>query len=492
VRSNQAPLGFFKLMKSELFIKPNLRSAQKRTRNQTVIDHSFFNIPEEYTHLGVHKHYYLRTYGCQANERDSETLRGMLELMSFSEVATPDEADVIIMNTCAIRKNAEDKVFGELGQLRRLKYQNPDLMFVVCGCMAQEENVIETILKTYPHIDVIFGTHNIHRFPDLLIQAHFSKERVVEVYSKEGEIYENLPVSRLHKSKAWVNIMYGCDKFYTYCIVPFTRGKERSRLKDDILIEVHELKKQGYKEITLLGQNVNAYGKDLEESYDFASLLKEVAETEIPRVRFMTSHPWDFSESMMDVIARYPNIMPFIHLPVQSGDDAMLKIMGRRYTIHTYLSIYQSLKERIPDLAFSTDIIVGFPNETETQFQATLDLFDVCKFDNAYTFIYSAREGTPAAKMEDNVSLSVKRERLQRLNKKVAYYALQNNQAMIDRVCKVLVDGPSKKNPNVMSGYTETNKLVNFTSKNAQAGDIVSVKITGANTWTLKGEEILD
>ncbi len=473
-----------------MFIKPNLRSAQKRTRNQTVIDHSFFNIPEEYRSLGVHKHYYLRTYGCQANERDSETLRGMLELMSFTEVMEPDEADVIIMNTCAIRKNAEDKVFGELGQLRRLKYQNPDLMFVVCGCMAQEENVIETILKTYPHIDVIFGTHNIHRFPDLLIQAHFSKERVVEVYSKEGEIYENLPVSRLHKSKAWVNIMYGCDKFCTYCIVPFTRGKERSRLKDDILLEVLELKKQGYKEITLLGQNVNAYGKDLSEPYDFASLLKDVAETEIPRVRFMTSHPWDFTQSMIDVIAHHKNIMPFIHLPVQSGDDAMLKIMGRRYTIKEYLTIYYLLKESIPGIAFSTDIIVGFPNETEEQFQATLDLFDICKFDNAYTFIYSAREGTPASKMEDNVSLSTKRERLQRLNKKVAYYALENNQAMLHTIAKVLVDGPSKRNAQVMSGYTETNKLVNFMSTNAQSGDIVSVKITGANTWTLKGEQI--
>lgn len=475
---------------NELFVKPNLRIAQKRTNDETIIDRSLFNIPEEYRNLGFNKKYYLRTYGCQANERDSETLRGMLELMSYSEVKSPEQADIIIMNTCAIRKNAENHVFGEIGQLKRLKYVNPDLMFVICGCMAQEEEVVDTILKKYHHIDIIFGTHNIHRFPELLIQAHFNKERVVEVYSKEGEIYENLPVIRQQNSKAWVNIIYGCDKFCTYCIVPYTRGKERSRLKEDILEEINTLIKDGYKEVTLLGQNVNAYGKDLSEEYLFAELLEDVAKTNIERVRFMTSHPWDFTEKMVEIIAKYDNIMPFVHLPLQSGNNEILKIMGRRYSIDEYLYVFNRLKEKVSKIAFSTDIIVGFPNETDEQFADTIKTMDYCQFDNVYTFIYSPRLGTPASRMEDNVSLETKRNRLKLLNQKVAQYALMNNQNLIGSIQKVLVDGPSKRNENVYSGYTEGNKLVNFVPIDAKTGMIVKVKIISVNTWTLKGEEI--
>lgn len=475
---------------NEIFIKPNLRTAQRRSKDETIIDRSLFNIPEEYRNLGFDKKYYLRTYGCQANERDSETIRGILEMMSYTEVKEPESADIIIMNTCAIRKNAEDHVFGEIGQLKRLKYTNPDLMFVVCGCMAQEEEVVETILKKYHHIDIIFGTHNIHRFPELLIQAHFNKERVVEVYSKEGEIYENLPVIRQQHSKAWVNIIYGCDKFCTYCIVPYTRGKERSRLKEDILDEINTLIIEGYKEVTLLGQNVNAYGKDLSDDYSFAELLEDVAKTGIERIRFMTSHPWDFTDKMVDVIAQYDNIMPFVHLPLQSGSNDILKLMGRRYTTEEYLHVFDLLREKVKHITFSTDIIVGFPNETEEQFQDTLKMMDYCKFDNVYTFIYSPRAGTPASRMEDNVSLETKRSRLKLLNQKVAHYALLNNKNLIGSIQSVLVDGPSKKDENVFSGYTEGNKLVNFVPKNAKTGMIVQVKITNANTWTLKGEEI--
>ena len=475
---------------NEIFIKPNLRTAQRRSKDETIIDRSLFNIPEEYKNLGFEKKYYLRTYGCQANERDSETIRGILEMMSYTEVKEPESADIIIMNTCAIRKNAEDHVFGEIGQLKRLKYTNPDLMFVVCGCMAQEEEVVETILKKYHHIDIIFGTHNIHRFPELLIQAHFNKERVVEVYSKEGEIYENLPVIRQQHSKAWVNIIYGCDKFCTYCIVPYTRGKERSRLKEDILDEINTLIIEGYKEVTLLGQNVNAYGKDLSDDYSFAELLEDVAKTGIERIRFMTSHPWDFTDKMVDVIAQYDNIMPFVHLPLQSGSNDILKLMGRRYTTEEYLHVFDLLREKVKNITFSTDIIVGFPNETEEQFQDTLKMMDYCKFDNVYTFIYSPRAGTLASRMEDNVSLETKRSRLKLLNQKVAHYALLNNKNLIGSIQSVLVDGPSKKDENVFSGYTEGNKLVNFVPKNAKTGMIVQVKITSANTWTLKGEEI--
>ncbi len=469
---------------------PNLKQAQLRSRDETMIQRSIFEIPEHLRNIGQNRFYYLRTYGCQANERDSETIRGMCEALGYLPVDEAENADLIIHNTCAIRENAENKVFGELGHLRKLKYENPDLIFVVCGCMAQEEAVVQRILKTYPHVDVVFGTHNIHRFPSLLYQAIFNKERVIEVYSKEGEVYENLPVRRVQNTKAWVNIMYGCDKFCTYCIVPYTRGKERSRLKEDILAEIDTLIEEGYKEVTLLGQNVNAYGKDLGIDYDFAKLLEDVSLKNIDRVRFMTSHPWDFSDAMIDIMSKDNNIMPFLHLPLQSGDSEILKIMGRRYTVEDYMNLYKRLKAKMPNIALSTDIIVGFPNETEEQFQRTLDVVDHIHYDNAYTFIYSPRPGTPAAKMEDNVPLDVKKERLQRLNEKVNKYALENSKEMIGQTIKVLVDGPSKKNPNIYSGYTENNKLVNFTAQKDVTGQVISVKIKQANTWTLKGESL--
>lgn len=469
---------------------PNLKQAQLRSRDETMIQRSIFEIPEHLRNIGQNRFYYLRTYGCQANERDSETIRGMCEALGYLPVNEPDNADLIIHNTCAIRENAEQKVFGELGNLRKLKYENPDLIFVVCGCMAQEEKVVERILKTYPHIDVVFGTHNIHRFPSLLYQAIFNKERVIEVYSTEGEVFENLPVRRVQNTKAWVNIMYGCDKFCTYCIVPYTRGKERSRLKEDILAEIDTLIDEGYKEVTLLGQNVNAYGKDLGIDYDFANLLEDVSLKNIERVRFMTSHPWDFSDQMIDIMAKENNIMPFLHLPLQSGDSDILKIMGRRYTVEDYMNLYRRLKAKMPNLALSTDIIVGFPNETEEQFQHTLDVVNEIHYDNAYTFIYSPRPGTPAANMEDNVPLDVKRERLQRLNAKVNEFALERSKAMVGQIVKVLVDGPSKKNPNIYSGYTENNKLVNFATEKDVTGQVISVKIKQANTWTLKGEPL--
>ena len=303
---------------------------------------------------------------------------------------------------------------------------------------------------------------------------------------------EELPVKRFASHKAWVNIMYGCDKFCTYCIVPYTRGKERSRAMEDILAEIRSLIQAGYKEVTLLGQNVNSYGKDLHLEGGFAKLLEESAKTGIPRIRFTTSHPWDFSDAMIDVIARYDNIMPFIHLPVQSGDSDILKIMGRRYTIEQYRELYDKIRARIPDCSFSTDIIVGFPNESEGQFEKTMAIVDYCQFDNAYTFIYSPREGTPAAMMTDNVPFEVKQQRLARLNEVVNRYARLRNEAYQDRIVKVLVDGVSKKNPHVYSGYTETNKLVNFTNINAQIGDIVKVRITECKTWSLDGEQVMD
>ncbi len=468
---------------------PNLKDASKRTDAVSKIQDNLFSIPDFVKDIGVGRNFYLRTYGCQANERDGEVMLGIFEQLGYTRVFETQEADVILLNTCAIREGAEDKVFGELGSLKRLKRENPDLILGVCGCMAQEENVVNRILTTYQHVDLVFGTHNIHRLPHLLGQAILSKEKVIEVYSKEGEVIENLPSSRVGKHKAWVNIIYGCDKFCSYCIVPYTRGKERSRMMEDVMAEIVEVLDAGYKEVTLLGQNVNAYGKDLENGTTFAKLLQAVADTGIDRVRFMTSHPWDFGEEMIEVIANNSNVMPFFHLPVQSGNDAILRMMGRRYTVESYKDIYNKLKAKIPNCSFTTDIIVGFPNETEEQFQQTLDLYEYCQFDLAYTFIYSPRKGTPAARFEDNISDEIKSERLQRLNKVVTKYALKNNEKYLNKTVKVLVDGPSKKNPHVFSGYSETNKLVNFTPINAKVGDIVEVLITETKSYSLNGTE---
>ena len=479
------------------WVLPDLKEAQKRTTN-TIDRIDTFTIPEAARMMGRGKTYFISTYGCQANERDSETLAGILDELGFTSNETAEGSDVIIINTCAIRQNAEEKVLGEIGNFKRLYRENKDLIIGVCGCMAQEEVVIKRILEKHPHIDLIFGTHNIHRLPTLLKEAMFSKEMVVEVwsnegkkvvkiYSKEGEVYENLPVHRFGTFKAWVNIMYGCDKFCTYCIVPYTRGKQRSRKMSEILKEVQQLKDEGYKEITLLGQNVNAYGKDMDNEQDFATLLEEVAKIGIPRVRFTTSHPWDFSEQMIDIIAKYDNIMPFIHLPLQSGDDDVLKLMGRRYTKESYLALYDKIINTIPNVAVSTDIIVGFPNETDEQFEHTLDVVRYCKYDNAFTFIFSARPGTPASRMHDSIDMETKRKRLATLNKTWNDLALEKNKAYVGRTVTVLVDGLSKKDENVYSGYTDTQKLVNFKGENLQAGDFVEVKILDAKTFSLDG-----
>ena len=471
------------------WVLPDLKEAQKRTTN-TIDRIDTFNIPEAARMMGRGKKYFISTYGCQANERDSETLAGILDELGFAPNETAEGSDVIIINTCAIRQNAEEKVLGEIGNFKRLYRENKDLVIGVCGCMAQEEGLVETLLTKYPQVRLLFGTHNIQELPSMLYSCMVEGKKVVKIYSKEGEVYENLPVHRFGTFKAWVNIMYGCDKFCTYCIVPYTRGKQRSRKMSEILKEVQQLKDEGYKEITLLGQNVNAYGKDMDNEQDFATLLEEVAKIGIPRVRFTTSHPWDFSEEMIDIIAKYDNIMPFIHLPLQSGDDDVLKLMGRRYTKESYLALYDKIVNTIPNVSVSTDIIVGFPNETEEQFQDTLSLYNYCKYDLAYTFIYSPREGTPAAKMEDNVPLSDKEQRLYRLNELVNKYANEANQKYLGQVVKVLVEGPSKKNPDVLSGYTEHNKLINFKGDASMVGQIVDVRVTEAKTWALTGEQL--
>ena len=470
------------------YILPDIKEARRRN-NTEKIERINFNIDENFKNLGKDKKYFIKTHGCQANFRDSETIAGLLDELGFTSSSNEEDADIILINTCAVREGAEDKVFGEIGALKRLKKEKPSMLIGICGCMTQEEKTVTTILEKYHQVDIIFGTHNITSLPKMISDIYSAnKKRAVEVYSKQGEVVENVPVTRLASHKAYVNIMYGCDKFCTYCIVPYTRGKERSRLLEDVVKEVQDLKDSGYKEVCLLGQNVNAYGKDLNLGYDFAKLLDKVAKTGIKRVRFMTSHPWDFNDAMIDAIANNPNICPYIHLPVQSGSNEILKKMNRRYTIEEYKTLFDKLNAKLKNFAYTTDIIVGFPNESDEDFKGTLDIVDYCKYDNAYTFIYSKRSGTPAANMEDSISRQVKEERLQELNKKVAYYANLKNQKFKDQIVEVLVDGKSKKNDTIYSGYTPENKLVNFKGEGIEIGDLVNVKITECMSFSLNGE----
>ena len=463
---------------------PNYKEAMKRNKKYDTITYS---IDKELLNKYSGKKYFLKTYGCQMNEHDSENIKAMLEELGFIETDDYEKSDLVILNTCSIRENAHNKAFGMIGRLKHLKESNPDLIVGICGCMAQEEGVVKSILKDYKWINFVMGTHNIYRLPYILDQAVETNNQEIEVFSKEGDLVESIPVKRDNGFKAWVNIIYGCDKFCTYCIVPYTRGGERSRKKEDILNEIKNLKELGYKEVTLLGQNVNAYGKDLYSDYGLGELLEEVAKIGIPRVTFMTSHPWDFTDKMIDVIAKYPNIMPYIHLPLQSGSSKILKLMGRRYTKESYLELFDKMKKKIPNVSISTDIIVGFPGETEEDFKETLDVVNYCKYDNAFTFIYSPRENTPAAKLKDDVSLEEKERRLYLLNDTVNKYFLENNKKLEGKVVDVLVEGLSEKKKDNYYGYTFNNKLINFTG-NAKIGDIVKVKVLSAKTWSLDGE----
>lgn len=473
-----------------VYSEPNYKVGKRRRREDIRVVHS--ELPEDMREFGRGQKYQLVTYGCQMNVHDSEHLAGLLESMGYERTENEQDADVILYNTCAIRENAEDKVFGELGRLKRLKLEKPELIIGLCGCMSQEEAVVHKVLQSYPQVDLIFGTHNIHRLPVLLRDAILSKEMVIEVWSKEGDIIENLPQKREAGVKAWVNIMYGCDKFCTYCVVPFTRGKERSRRPEDILAEVRDLARQGYQEITVLGQNVNSYGKDFtDRQYRLADLLADIQKIDIPRVRFTTSHPWDFDDELIEVLASGGNLVEHIHLPVQSGNNDVLKLMGRKYTQEEYLELVRKIKTAIPHVALTTDIIVGFPGETEDQFQDTLDLVQEVEYDSAFTFIYSPRPGTPAAKMEDNVSEAEKKERLQRLNALQNEISRRKNERLKGQIVEVLVEGESKNNPDMLAGRTRTNKLVNFKGMKQDIGQIVQVKITEPQTWTLKGEQVL-
>lgn len=479
-------------MKTNIINFPDLKQAASKRTNDTSFDILKSEHLASLTSLIQDDFYFIKTYGCQANVRDEETIRGMLEDIGYKSTDDPTKASLIIVNTCAIRENAEDKVYGEIGNIKYLKKKNKKLVLALCGCMVEQPEILKRVMDIYPEVNLFFGTHEIPLLYDLLYMSLTTNERIVKVESKIGEVVENLPACRTNRFKAFVNIIYGCDKFCSYCIVPYTRGRERSRKFNDIICECRELINSGYQEITLLGQNVNAYGKDLKEGHDFADLLEEVAKLGIPRLRFTTSHPWDFSSKMIDVIANYPNIMKSIHLPVQSGSDSVLKKMGRRYSREQYISLVNEMKQKIPSLSLSTDIIVGFPNETEDEFQETLSLVDEIKYDSAFTFIYSSRKGTPASKMIDNVTKETKTRRFLELVKHLEKTIEESSNKMVGNTYSVLVDGLSKNDKNMFSGYTESNKLVHFIGDESLIGKIIKVRITSSHTYSLIGEVIDD
>lgn len=462
---------------------PNLKEAKIRGEQEVKV----INAKNIKSNEFAGKKYYIKTYGCQMNVHDSEEIKGILENLGFAITESVENSDIVVLNTCAIRENAHDKVFGFLGRVKHLKRSKPNLIVCVGGCMPQQDSVASLLKEKYPFVDIVFGTHNINDLGSMILEKNAKQN--IEVYSIEGNVYEGIEYARDSKFSAWVNIMYGCDKFCTYCIVPYTRGCQRSRHMSDILKEVNELKNAGYQEITLLGQNVNAYGKDLKEKYDFAILLENVAKTNIPRIRFVTSHPWDFTDEMIDIIAKYENIMPYIHLPLQSGSSRILKLMGRRYTKEEYLTLYEKIKTKIPGVSITTDIIVGFPNETDEDFKETLEVVNKCKFDGAFTFIYSPREGTPASKIKDSISQEEKENRLHELNELVNKYSLAHNQEYIGKSVKVLVTGPSEKGENKVCGYTDTMKLVNIDNASEDIGKIINVKINDAKSFSLDGKK---
>lgn len=465
---------------------PNMLDAKKRNQN----DIKYVKYDKEFDEFGKDKKFFVRTYGCQMNEHDSEKIKGMLKSVGFSESDDINDADIVILNTCAIRENAHDKVFGFLGVLKHMKQSKPNLLIGLCGCMAQEEVVVNDILNKYKYVDFVCGTHNLDNMLSIIKNKIDTDKRQIEVLSYEGDVVEGVPVVRDSKYSAWIDIIYGCDKFCTYCIVPYTRGTQRSRKHEDIVSEVETLVKDGYKEVTLLGQNVNAYGKDLYDNYNLADLLKDVSDTGIERIRFVTSHPWDFTDSMVDIIASRDNIMPYIHLPLQSGSNKILKLMNRKYTSEEYLKLYNSIRDKVKDSSVTTDIIVGFPGETEEDFEETLKIVNECKFDGAFTFAYSPRENTPAALMKDAIRESVKMDRLHRLNEVVNKYSNLRNQKLLGKTVKCLVIGESEKDKNKVCGYTENMKLVNIEGPKSLIGSIIPVKITDTKSFSLDGEYI--
>ena len=435
--------------------------------------------------------YCIETWGCQMNEEDSEKLSGMLKRIGYTRTENKEEASIILFNTCCVRENAENKVFGNLGALKKLKEKNKDLIIGICGCMMQQKGMADKILSKFPYVNIIFGTHNAYKFPEYLNRVKTEGVQVKEIFNKETDIVEGIPVDRESDVKAYVTIMYGCNNFCTYCIVPYVRGRERSRKPEEILKEIKDLVSKGYKEITLLGQNVNSYGKGLEEDIDFAKLLRMINEVEgLERVRFMTSHPKDLNEDVILAIKECDKLCEQIHLPVQSGSDRILKEMNRHYDRKHYMGLIEKIKKEIPDVTITTDIIVGFPGETEEDFEDTLSLVNEVKYDSAFTFIYSRRNHTPADKMENQVPDSVKHERFNRLVDAVNKAVIENNKKYEGRTLEVLVEGKSKNDDTKLMGRSRNGKLVNFEGDESLIGTLVDLKIVRAQPFSLIGKLI--
>lgn len=432
------------------------------------------------------KKYYITTMGCQLNENDSEKIAGIVEKMGFEKTEKLDEADLVIYNTCCVRENAEERLFGKLGELKKQKEEKGTII-AIGGCMMQEPAMLEKIKKSYNYTDIVFGTHTLHKFEEDLKKTLESGKRVRDVIDIDGEVIEGLPIKRNDSSKASVTIMYGCNNFCTYCIVPYVRGRERSRKPEDILNEVKELAEEGYKEITLLGQNVNSYNGG--EGYKFANLLNDVCKIDgIERIRFISPHPKDFTDDVIEAIANNSKIARVIHLPLQSGSSEVLKKMNRKYTKEQYLALVDKMKTRIPDIVLSTDIIVGFPDETEEDFEDTLDVVRKVNYEQVYMFIYSRREGTVADKMENQIPEEIKHQRFDRLKELFDSRVSENNQKYIGTTQRILVDGYSKNDKETLTGRTDTNKVVNFKGNEEWIGKMIDIKITEEHKWYLAGE----
>jgi tRNA-2-methylthio-N6-dimethylallyladenosine synthase len=436
----------------------------------------------------LEKYFKIMTYGCQMNENDSEKISGLLKDLGYQPTDEDNKADMVILNTCSVRENANDKFFGHLGKYKKLKEQKPNLILSICGCMMQQEEIVNEIKRKYRFVDLIFGTHNIHVFPDLLSDFLERREMVVNVWEDGEQIVEGLPTDRKYSFKAYVSIMNGCNNFCSYCIVPYTRGRERSREPENIVKEVQSLAQSGCKEITLLGQNVNSYGKTLDSNYSFADLLKDVNNIEgIERIRFMTSHPKDISDDVISCYATLDKLCEHLHLPIQSGSNKILKAMNRKYSREDYLTIIKKVKNVLPDIAITTDIIVGFPGETEEDFEETLDIVKKVQYDSAFTFLYSIREGTKAATMENQVPDDVKHERFQRLLDTLYPIGLEKNEKLIGEIVEVLVEDVSKNNDKILNGRTRSSKLVHFPGDKELIGKLINVRIDEVKTFTLEG-----
>lgn len=430
--------------------------------------------------------YYITTMGCQLNENDSEKLAGIVEGMGFEKTEKLEEADLVIYNTCCVRENAEERLFGKLGELKKQKEEKGTII-AIGGCMMQEPAMLEKIKKSYNYTDIVFGTHTLHKFEEDLKKVLENGKKVRDVIDIDGEVIEDLPIKRNDNFKASVTIMYGCNNFCSYCIVPYVRGRERSRAPEKILEEVEMLAKEGYKEITLLGQNVNSYNG--RENYKFANLLNDVCKIDgIERVRFISPHPKDFTDDVIEAIANNPKIARVLHLPLQSGSSAVLKKMNRKYTKEQYLKLVDKIKTRIPDVVLSTDIIVGFPGETEEDFEDTLDVVRKVNYEQVFMFIYSRREGTIADKMENQIPEEIKHKRFDRLKELFDSRVSENNQKYIGTTQKILVDGYSKNDKETLTGRTDTNKVVNFKGSEELIGKIINIKITEEHKWYLSGE----